>query len=330
MTAQIEGMGVAKRNTLDAVSMLQSAEGSLSSQVEQLNKIRELAVRAANGSLTDSDRQKLNKEAQGLFDEIDTIASSANFNGNLLLSNKDAETRFPTITPGNGYIHFFNNNFTELGFDPTTRISATEVILDISKFDHEDIGKSFFTNMDEHISNTDMSNVHTYPTQYYEVHPTGKLDSSGNYEFKLVNVTEKEQAVFQVGSNRGQTREVIFPRTDTMTLGLIDFNSVDGMDRISLLTGADAEKTISRLDSALSILNRERAEMGGYQNRLSKTIDNLNSSIANTSSSRSRIEDADFAEETANMTKNQILHQAGVAMLQQANSLPESVLALLK
>jgi flagellin len=309
--------------------MLQSAEGSLSSQVEQLNKIRELAVRAANGSLTDSDRQKLDKEAQGLFDEIDTIASSANFNGNLLLSNKDAETSFTPNTPGYGWIELTVASTDGINGLDLTRISDSEVIIDLSKFDQNDIGKRFSVFGFERPTQTTTPIV-AIPSQDYEIHPTGKLDSSGNYEFKLVNVTEKEQAVFQVGSNRGQIREVLFPRTDTMTLGLIDFNSVDGMDRISLLTGADAEKTISRLDSALSILNRERAEMGGYQNRLSKTIDNLNSSIANTSSSRSRIEDADFAEETANMTKNQILHQAGVAMLQQANSLPESVLALLK
>ena len=103
------------------------------------------------------------------------------------------------------------------------------------------------------------------------------------------------------------------------TVSEVDISSVDG-----------SNKALKTIDSALSLINGQRASYGALQNRLEATISNLSTVSENLSSSRSRIKDADFATETANLSRNQILQQAGTAMLAQANSLPQNVLSLLR
>jgi flagellin len=103
-----------------------------------------------------------------------------------------------------------------------------------------------------------------------------------------------------------------------------------GVDKIDISTAAGAQTAIKRIDSALGSINANRASLGALQNRFESTISNLQNVSENLSAARSRIEDADFASETSNLTKSQIMQQAGTAMLAQANSLPQSVLSLLR
>jgi len=329
MTSQIRGMQMAKRNTQDAISMTQTTEGALGTQSSQLQRIRELAVQAANGILGVSDREKLNNEAQGLIDEIDKISTSTSFNGNLLLSHTDKITSGDNIVFKND---IFNSPATITGvaiasaqapFFPVNFLTLdanSDLLVDNTLIDSSHIGLEFSIS----ISAT-VGGVLTTVEKKFQVQSTGDKDSLGQYEFEIVDSSKNNLVNFQVGADEGQNRVVEFIPTTSVDLGLIDPTG-----RLSLATVADAEAAITRVDAALKLLNDERSNMGAYQNRLQQTISNLNSSIENTSASRSRIQDTDFAEETAIMTKNQILHQAGIAMLQQANSLPESVLSLLK
>ena len=335
MTSQIMGMQMAKRNTQDAISMTQTSEGALGTQVEQLQRIRELAVQAANGILGVGDRAKLDNEAQSLLDEIDRIATTTSFNGNLLLSDRDKITSQvdtpvasffdePTFTQmdGNGLVI----TSTATGITPawiSQGTNDTDITVDLGLIDSDDIGTKFT------VTATALSGVlPASVSREYQVQSTGDRDAAGNNVFEVVDITDANTVNFQVGADHGQNRNVTFKSTTSVDLGLID--SAEAMVRISLASTDDAGSTIARIDDALKYINDERSNMGAYQNRLGQTISNLNASIENTSASRSRIEDTDFAQETANMTKNQILHQAGIAMLQQANSLPESVLSLLK
>ncbi|WP_373922137.1 flagellin [Duganella sp. Leaf61] len=102
------------------------------------------------------------------------------------------------------------------------------------------------------------------------------------------------------------------------------------MDKIDVSTVDGANAALKTIDSALNSINKNRADLGAIQNRFASTIANLNTTTENLSSSRSRIQDTDFAQETANLTRGQILQQAGTAMLAQANSLPNGVLSLLR
>lgn len=442
MTSQIKGMEMAQRNTQDAISMTQTTEGALGTQVSQLQRIRELAVQASNGILGVSDRSKLDNEAQALLDEIDRIATTSSFNGNLLLSHKikiknDAVTN---VSQNN----FFETSNTLYGLSAGSMpawasISGSNVVLDTNSITHTDIGTVFsvtanaytgagtatigatsqtitngnafplandtnismatsvesgrlqimpgsfsgdlsesdfvFTTGDgsngakinyskslPHTSgdvstfdvvdtangniikikatvvNTAGDVVYTHSgtmatstpvsmTRTYQVQSTGDRTIAGDNTYEIVDTTHPNMLNFQVGADNGQNRTVKFKSTTTVDMGLIDGNQA--MVRVSLANTTDAMNTIDRIDAALKYINDERSNMGAYQNRLSQTISNLNAGIENTAASKSRISDTDFAKETANMTKNQILHQAGVAMLKQANSLPESVLSLL-
>ena len=237
MTAQIRGMDAAKRNTQDGISLVQTAEGAMGVQVEQLQRTRELSVQASNGMLSFEDRTKLNTEAVALMDELNKIATETNFNGNKLLDGSIASM------------------------------------------------------------------------------------------------------IVQVGANATETRDITFVDTTAATLLVAGESfataaaaSASGTTAgsINLQNVTNASEAITTIDAALDAVQSGRSNMGAYQNRLEQTISNLDVSINNASASRGRIQDADFAKETADMTKNQILAQAGVAMLSQANQLPQNVLSLLR
>ena len=139
---------------------------------------------------------------------------------------------------------------------------------------------------------------------------------SGNRTILLSSTTTLQ---FQVGANAGET----------ISVGLVDINTgnlgVDGIDLVS-----DASKAISQFDAALEAINTERARLGAVQNRFFAAVTSLETSVENSSAARSRIRDADFAVETAALTRNQILQQAGVTILAQANTLPQLALSLLQ
>ncbi len=133
-----------------------------------------------------------------------------------------------------------------------------------------------------------------------------------------VSLSSSKGAITAAGSN-----------ADVFNSATSTFSSVASMS-LAGTTGANAQNAISVVDAALAQINSSRADLGAYQNRFQSAINNLQTTAENVSASRSRIQDADFAAETASMTKNQILQQAGTAMLAQANSLPQNVLSLLR
>lgn len=213
MDSQIRGATVAVRNANDAISFAQTAEGGLSKQTDALQRMRELAVQAANGSNNSGDRANLDAEFQQLTSEVTRLSTSTTFNGNAVF------------------------------------------------------GSTAIT--------------------------------------------------FQIGANT----------TDTLSVAGVAAGSVAAS---SVSSASDAQNAITAIDAALDAVNTTRATLGATQNRFESVVSSLNVAIENQSASKSRIMDADFAAETANMTRNQILQQAGTAMLAQANSLPNSVLKLLQ
>lgn len=222
MTAQINGMTVASRNANDGISLAQTAEGAMASIGDNLQRIRELAVQAANGTNSSTDRDSLQKEVSQLQAEISRVVEGTTFNGTKLLSG-------------------------------TTDITI------------------------------------------------------------------------QVGANA--------TGTDTIKISLKDMSNLASTVSGLAVSGADASlatAAITAIDTQIQAVSNARADLGAVQNRFTSVISNLSTSIENLSASRGRITDADYASETANLTKAQILQQAGTAMLAQANSLPQTVLSLLK
>ena len=219
MTAQIRGLGQAMRNANDGISMLQTAEGAMDEVGNMLQRMRELAVQAANGTLSDADKDSLQVEYAALSDEITRVSTATEFNGTKLLDG-----------------------------------SAGSISL-------------------------------------------------------------------QVGHSSAADNKISVDMEDISGLGALteDISS----------TG-DADAALDAIDTDIDTVTTARGALGAVQNRLESTVRNLASIIENQSAARSRIRDADFAAETANLTRTQILQQAGAAMLAQANALPSNVLSLLR
>ncbi len=227
MDAQARGMNVAVRNANDGISLAQTAEGALGKVGDMLQRMRELAVQAANASNTSTDRTSLNAEFRQLADEIDRTLASTRFNGSTILGA-----------------------------------------------------------------------------------------SAGSLQF-------------QIGANNAASDQLSVTTTNMQSSASI--TAVTGTAAvITGSTGTTSAAMITTIDTALDAVNSERATYGAMQNRFEAVIANLSIAAENQTAARSRIMDADFAKETASLTRAQILQQAGTAMLAQANAAPQNVLSLLR
>ena len=234
MTAQIRGMNVAARNANDGISLAQTAEGALGKVSDSLQRMRELAVQAANATNSDSDKDSLDKEFGELAKEIQRVLGGTTFNGLAVLGG-DAGTQ-------------------------TFQVGAN----------------------------------------------TGSNDSIA---ITTTNMTTNADITAVAGTdNAGGSRAVIDNTADAGTI----------------------QDVIDNIDTALDTINSERATLGASQSRFDAVVSNLQISIENQSAARSRILDTDFAVETSNLSRAQILQQAGNAMVAQANQLPDQVLQLLR
>ncbi|MGO2006453.1 flagellin N-terminal helical domain-containing protein [Vreelandella alkaliphila] len=219
MGAQLRGMEQAIRNTNDGISMAQTAEGSLDQINDNLQRIRELSVQAANGTNSSDDLGSIQNEINLRLEEIDRLAEQSNFNGIKL------------------------------------------------------------------------------------------FDSS-----KAVNI--------QVGANDGDSIAVRFAAMNRQALGLDSFSVLDDVSAM--------DNPLKAMDEAIQQVDRQRSYLGAVQNRFESVIDGLNTNIINTSAAQSRIQDADYAREVSNLIRAQILQQAGIAILAQANQQPQMILRLLE
>ncbi len=235
MRSQIRGLRQASTNASNGISFIQTTEGYLQESQDIIQRLRELAVQSANGIYTDEDRMQIQVEVSALVDEIDRIASHAQFNGMNMLTGR--------------------------------------------------FGK-----------------------------PTGEN-------------TVTASMWLQIGANMDQRTRVFI---GTMTSSGLGVRNIGSKEIISMSTPDGANRSIGTLDSALRTINKQRADLGAYQNRLEYAVKGLDVGAENLQAAESRIRDADMASEMVEYTKNAILNQAATAMLAQANALPRSVLQLLQ
>jgi len=234
MQAQVNGMNVAVRNSNDGISLAQTAEGALGQVGNSLQRMRELAVQAANATNTSADKDSLDQEFGQLADEIQRVLGGTTFNGKAILGADAGDQTF------------------QVGANTTTN-------------------------------------------------DTISITTS--------NLTTDNTITAVAGTdNTGSGRAVIDHTASTSTI----------------------QNVINNIDTALNTVNSQRGTMGATQNRFNAVISNLQVSVENQSAAESRITDADFAAETANLSRAQILQQAGTAMIAQANQQPQQVLTLLK
>ena len=333
MKAQIKGLETASANSQDGISLVQTAEGALTEVHDMLNRMVELAGKAANGTIdNETDRAALQKEMNALLDEIDRIADSTDFNGIKLLNGDLA-----------GQI---DATFTEDNTTTLESIGITAGSLDLSKADPTltgDLKIKFDTN----------KLVITAGTKTYEG-ATGAvtLKNTAGEDSITINVKDANTLKTKITDQKVGTLTAGKAATEGLTLQIgdtgDDFNQVtvhiQNMDSESLglatlrdtgIMTQDAASAALDLvkngaNSAINTVSSVRADLGAMQNRLEHTINNLDVATENMESANSRIRDTDMAKEMMEYTKQNVLTQAAQAMLAQANQQPQSILQLLQ
>src|SRR5574340_9722 len=350
MTAQVKSMNQAVRNANDGISMIQTAEGGMQESQTIMLRMRELAVQASSDTISDTERGYINTELQQLLTESNAIADRTKFNGQSIL------TGALTTTLGGA-------TATDLVVGDTLATTQTAMVtaIDVSSakagetYTFSDAGGGQLT-----LTRGSDGAAQTITAGALGANASGTLDftnigvkvtlqatASGKAAADIVTdltavandtivTTGSGSATLQIGadSTAGNTLAMSFKNTkiDTANTDVTSLatlrTALDTFNGSS--TRANASDLLTKLDNALDGLSSERATLGAVQNRLGNTVANLQSTSENISAARSRITDADFAAETAEMTRASILQQAGTAMLAQANALPNNVLTLLR
>ena len=352
MNASVRGLNVAARNANDGISLAQTAEGALGKVGDMLQRMRELAVQSANATNSTDDRKALQSEVTQLRDEIDRIAKGASFNGKKLLDGSFTAAAFQvgagagenitvgsladTRAAGLSKVAFSQNAAasTASGLDATVTGFATAVaagtltitvagtVTDIGAIAAASSGKERLGQVVEAI------NRKTADTGV-----TAFLIDQGNGTFDLDIVGSKATAagVGEVATFTGFTAVnsgiVAAAATTAAAAAPADLKGIDAID---ITSDQKAWIAIKKLDSALDQVNSARGTLGAVQSRFENAVSNIMIQSENTAAARGRIVDADFAAETASLSKSQILQQAGTAMVAQANQLPQQVLSLLR
>ncbi|ERM91769.1 flagellin [Caldanaerobacter subterraneus subsp. yonseiensis KB-1] len=329
MRAQIRGLNQALRNAQDGISLIQTAEGALNETHAILQRIRELAVQAANDTNTNKDRFELQKEVNQLVEEITRIGNNTEFNTMKLLDGSFT-----------GVFHIGANEGQNLTLKVNDmRAEALNVVATSAVMTYEITG----TNATKvSASNLDNLKGGAYTVEV-AANGTVTLKDEAGTTVATATLTDNGTSVTLSITNAnylvdGTTQvdlTIDISDTDTTTAvateaGTISIYVLEKGKGISIMDQDDASRAITEIQRALDRVSSERSKLGAYQNRLEHTINNLSVAAENLTAAESRIRDVDMAQAMMEFTKNNILNQAATAMLAQANQLPQTILQLLR
>ncbi|MDO0946519.1 FliC/FljB family flagellin [Chromohalobacter israelensis] len=323
MSSQITGLGQAQRNANDGISVAQTTEGALNQVNDNLQRVRELTVQAQNGTNSQEDLNSIQDEIGQRLAEIDRISEETSFNGvdvlakdqemSIQVGSEDGQTITMNLqevnaeTLGLGDFNVNGPAGTAAQNAGDTGVMATELNLEDATYATGNFATA--------VAAAETTAANAIDIDGFTADGTGSLvmDQEGNF--------------FISGTTADGTAYVSADVT-------AEFNDSGEVTGLSISTGDSAvgnrsASPLASLDSAISSVDSQRSELGAMQNRFDSAITNLSTTETNLSSARSRIEDADYADEVSNMTRNQILQQAGTSVLAQANQLPQNALSLL-
>ena len=338
-TTQIRGMDQAARNANDGISLAQTAEGAMGEIGNNLQRIRELAVQSRNATNSASDREALNKEAQQLKAEIDRVATQTSFNGVKLLDGSFQDQTFQVGANQGETINIsgiVDASSAALGtwtsVDTTTYTTSvagaaptadTDLAAGDLTINGVDIG-AVTGDSTAALQGAAVATAINLKTS--ETGVTATADGSTG----IITLTSTSEEGITVGGADSATGAGLTTAATAATANTVAGTEQTGFGGLDISTAEGADAAMLAMDAALTAINTARADMGAVQNRFSSVVANLSSNVENLSAARSRIQDTDFAAETAQLTRNQILQQAGTAMLAQANQAPQGVLSLLR
>lgn len=347
MTSQINGLNMAVRNANDAISMIQTEEGAMIEVNNMLQRMRELAVQSSSGTMSATDRDALQVEFAALSAQIQQVGDDTTWNGTLILDGagvSGAQSFQVGANASQTIDHTFaviessdvasqthveaqatNQDGSNAEVQTLTLGGGTFAVgdtihfqIDGVKFGAEVMALDGATveSVRVHGSSTTVSNDSDTTDQFTTTSTSGNITLSiaTDNVLTFTGTTTTVSAGFEVNSGSGLVKRGI-----TAAITAVDVD-----------TAANAANAISSIDVAIKAVDSARASSGATINRLEYAADNLANVSQNTSASRSRILDADYAAETTELARTQIIQQAGTAMLSQANQQAQSVLALLK
>ena len=357
MTSQIEGLNQGVRNANDSISFMQTAEGALEETTNILQRMRTLAVQAVNDTNSSSDRVNLNDEIGKLIEEMNRIGNNSSFNDKVLLDGSMTNSTFQIGHKSGQTIDIALNDMRASAIGDkaavgaitaaTTSSSATTLSGGLASGDVAKI--QLATGYSVSVTGTTATSTATGLAVAFKAATVAATSgtatdyvASGTTTSDVITFTSAATGstssftpVMTVTDTDGDATKALPSGTTTatntagkdITAAVAELETVGNIDVLLKETAANA---ILSIDQALLEVGQERSKLGAFQNRLQFAVNNMTNMSANTSAARSVIADADYAQESSSLAKNQILQQAGTAMLAQANAQAQSVLSLLK
>ena len=322
MNTQISGVGVATNNAKTGINILETADGALTEVHEMLQRMNELAIKGAHGTLTTVDRSMLQEEMKALKEEIERVARDTEFNGQRLLDGSfdlKGYTDDPHVKVGYYSDEVLSDKYT---IDPVIINFTEDGKIDKSIIGTGITGENFPTGAtisdagDDWITITDDRGFKITLDISHDETET-EVDLGGT----VLDITGIGAMDMQIGANEGQSLAIRIPTISLKRMGIED-TDVD--------TQENSDKAISEIRNAILYVSSARSRLGAYQNRLEHTVNSLDITTENMTSSYSRIMDTDMADEMTRYTTQQVISQAAVSMIAQANERPSQVLQLLQ
>src|SRR5690606_11036179 len=334
--SQISGLNVAVKNSNDGIPMAQTAEGALQQSTNILQRMRDLSLQAANGSNSDSERTALNDELTQLNTELDRISNTTTFRGRQLLDGTFGIASFQVGAAANEIISVgmdemssesLEGTYFKQTFADAAQGAASGGVVTVS-ITTSDTAASPTKTVDIEVALKEGDDVDTVTSKIAAAINDANLgigiskDASGKYQSIIRADSEGGVAVTGITFEDGDGDDETGADMTDLTFDTDDdkvANTSSRVKDIDISNAAGAQAAVLVIDDAIKQIDSQRAELGAVQNRFENTIANLQNIGENVSAAKGRIQDTDYAAETAALSKNQILQQAGTAILAQAN-----------
>ncbi|WP_407551972.1 flagellin [Vibrio parahaemolyticus] len=323
LQSQMRGLDVAVRNANDGISIMQTAEGAMNEVTNIMQRMRDLSLQSANGSNSQAERTALQEEVTALNDELNRIAETTSFGGRKLLNGTFGKSSFQIGAASGEAVQIELKSMRTDGLDMGGFSYVAQGRTDSDwqvKENANDLTMSF-TNRSGETEKIQINAKAGDDVEELATYINGQTDKV------TASVNEKGQLqIFMAGEETAGT--ISFSGDLASELGM-SLKGYDAVNNLNITTVGGAQQAVAVLDTAMKFVDSQRAELGAYQNRFNHAINNLDNIHENLAASNSRIQDTDYAKETTQMVKQQILQQVSTTILAQAKQAPNLALTLL-
>ncbi|HHC6586284.1 TPA: flagellin [Vibrio parahaemolyticus] len=323
LQSQMRGLDVAVRNANDGISIMQTAEGAMNEVTNIMQRMRDLSLQSANGSNSQVERTALQEEVTALNDELNRIAETTSFGGRKLLNGAFGKSSFQIGAASGEAVQIELKSMRTDGLEMGGFSYVAQGRADSDwqvKENANDLTMSF-TNRSGETEKIQINAKAGDDIEELATYINGQTDKV------TASVNEKGQLqIFMAGEETAGT--ISFSGDLASELGM-SLKGYDAVNNLNITTVGGAQQAVAVLDTAMKFVDSQRAELGAYQNRFNHAINNLDNIHENLAASNSRIQDTDYAKETTQMVKQQILQQVSTTILAQAKQAPNLALTLL-